>query len=89
MSSVSGFLGIVVEIYFLDTGQHSAPHFHATYGEDSAVYSIPDAEIVVGDLPSRKDRAVRVWADLRRDDLVREWENAVNGRPVPKIEPLR
>jgi hypothetical protein len=41
MPEVSRFYGIIIQIYL---GDHSPPHFHALYGEFSAVIDWPDPE---------------------------------------------
>lgn len=58
MPRISGFFGIAIYIYWSETGRHNAPHFHAQYGGDEAVFSIPDAEILAGALPRRQVRLV-------------------------------
>ena len=41
MPRLSEFFGIIISIYWGDTGLHNAPHFHARYAEFEAVFSIP------------------------------------------------
>ena len=41
------------------------------------------------DLPSNKIRLVQAWIDIHRDELIADWELAVNGQQPYKIEPLR
>ena len=42
-----------------------------------------------GVLPSNKIRLVQAWIDIHRDELMADWELAVNGQQPYKIEPLR
>ena len=48
MPRLSEFFGIAIYLYWGETGQHHAPHFHAQYGGGEAVFSIPDAEVLAG-----------------------------------------
>ena len=41
-------------MYYLDTKQHSLPHIHVRYAEKEAVYSIPDGDLLEGELPRSK-----------------------------------
>jgi len=54
-----------------------------------AVFSIGDGEVLAGELPSGKARLVQAWIEIRREELLADWELAVNGEEVFKIEPLR
>ncbi len=59
MPRVSEFFGISIYLYFGDRKQHSSPHFHAEYGDDEAVFSIPEADVLAGSLPRRQTRFVQ------------------------------
>jgi hypothetical protein len=41
-----------------------------------------------GELPSGKTRLVQAWIEIHRDELLADWQLAVNGEEVFKIEPL-
>lgn len=87
MPRISEFFGIV--IYYQDDRVHHIPHFHAEYAGDEGVVSIPDAEVLAGSLPSKKEKLVKAWwAVLREQELQQAWVAAVEGQPPPKIEPL-
>ncbi|WP_456430254.1 DUF4160 domain-containing protein [Rhodocaloribacter sp.] len=58
MPRISEFFGIVIYLYYADTNRHAKPHFHAKYGDDEAVYSIPDGDLLAGSLPKRQQRLV-------------------------------
>ena len=88
MPRLSEFFGIVISMYYGDVGPHSAPHFHARYGEFRASVSIPDAEILAGHLPRRQRRFVQAWAELHADELERAWARAVQGEIPTSIDPL-
>lgn len=69
--------------------EHAPPHFHASYGEASAVIDIQEGIAVSGWLPRRQLRLVLAWAELRRDELMQDWELARDGKPLDSIEGLR
>jgi len=68
--------------------EHGVPHFHARYGGQVAVFTVESLERLRGELPRRAERLVLEWADLHRDELMRNWEEARAGRPLRPIEPL-
>jgi Domain of unknown function (DUF4160) len=53
-----------------------------------AVFTVEPFERIRGGLPRRAERLVREWADLHRDELLRNWESARAGKPLAPIEPL-
>jgi hypothetical protein len=89
MPTISMFYGIIVSLYFQDNKRHHRPHVHAKYQSDEAVIAIPEGEILEGTLPPGKMKMVLAWIEIHRDDLLADWELAVNGQQPFKIEPLR
>lgn len=89
MPVISMFYGIIVSMYFVDNRQHKLPHVHVRYQDSEAVYSIPEGELLAGNLPKGKARLVEAWIELHRDDLMADWHLAVAGQQPQKIEPLR
>ena len=51
--------------------------------------AIPDGELLEGDLPPGKMKMVLAWVEIHRDDLMADWELAVNGQQPFRVEPLR
>lgn len=76
-------------MYFFDNKKHKLPHIHAQYAEDEAVISIADGEILEGRLPGTKLKLVQAWIEIHKDELLANWQLAVSGQQVLKIEPLR
>ena len=76
-------------MYFLDNRRHHRPHIHARYQNDEAVFAIDDGEVLEGNLPPGKLRLVLAWIEIHRDELLADWQLAVNGQHPMKIEPLR
>lgn len=85
MPVISSFYGIDIKIYFRD---HFPPHFHAFYGEFSAMVSIGEPKVLAGHLPRRAMTLVREWAAIHKEELLVEWEKAWNGIHPARIDPL-
>ena len=88
MPTISMFYGILVYMYFSDTGKHNMPHIHVEYQDYTAIYSIPEGDRVSGELPRRQSRMVEAWIELRQEELMADWKLAVNNKPVYPINPL-
>lgn len=58
------------------------------YAEFEASIRIGDGEIISGELPRKQLRLVQAWIELHRDELLANWELAVNGEVPYKIDPL-
>ncbi len=54
MPAISMFYGIIIYMYFMDNKQHKSPHIHAKYQEHEVVVSIPDGDVLGGDIPRSK-----------------------------------
>lgn len=89
MPVISMFYGIIISMYFLDNRQHKRPHIHAKYQGQEAVIAIPEGEVLEGSLPSSKMKLVIAWVEIHRDELMADWDLAVNGQHPYKIDPLR
>jgi hypothetical protein len=89
MPVISMFYGIIISLYYLDNKRHHLPHIHARYQDDEAVLSIADGSIVEGKLPSGKMKLVQAWMEIHHDELMADWQLAVQGEPVFKIDPLK
>jgi len=84
MPTISMFYGILIRMFFKDIEKLHSPHIHADYQGQVAVYSIPDGEVLSGSLPSNKHKLVVAWIEIHKDDLIADWELAVNGKkPFP------
>jgi hypothetical protein len=89
MPVISMFYGLIIAMYYLDTKQHKLPHIHVKYGEKEAVYQIPDGELLEGSMPVNKEKLIKAWIEIHREDLIANWELAVTGNSVFKIDPLK
>jgi len=89
MPVISMFYGIIVSLYFMDNRRHKKPHIHVKYQEHEVVIAIPDGDVLEGSIPRSKMKLVSAWVEIHRDDLIADWELAVNGEQPYKIDPLR
>lgn len=64
MPIISMFYGIIVAMYFLDNKKHKMPHIHVKYQENEAVISIPDGELLEGQIPGNKLKLVMAWIEI-------------------------
>lgn len=84
MPEISRFLGIVICMYY---DEHNPPHFHAKYGKYEISIEI-ESGVITGKFPRRAMKAVLDWYILHKDELMKDWELAINDQPLNKIEPL-
>jgi hypothetical protein len=89
MPVISLFQGLIIYMYYLDNKQHKMPNIHVKYNDESAVYSIPEGNLLEGGLPKAKEKLILAWIELRREDLVANWQLAVVGETIFKIDPLK
>jgi hypothetical protein len=85
MPTISQFFGISIRMYYED---HAPPHFHAYYGEYSAVIDIDTLNAREGKLPRRVRALVLEWAAEHRSELLENWRLAEEHEPLQSIEPL-
>ena len=83
------FYGIIVSLYFFDNKEHKKPHIHVRYQENEAVIEIPKGGVLEGNLPSNKMKLVQAWIEIHQEELMADWELAVKGEEVFKIDPLK
>lgn len=88
MPTISMFYGILIKMFFKDIDKHNTPHIHADYQGAVGTYSIIDGELLAGNLPPNKHKLVVAWIEIHKDDLLADWELAVNGRKPFTIKGL-
>ena len=89
MPVISMFYGVIVMMYFFDNRRHQQPHVHVQYGDEEAVISIPDGNVIEGSIKPSKLKLVLAWIEIHQEELMADWRLAVNGQSVFKIEPLK
>jgi hypothetical protein len=63
-------------------------HFHAYYQDYKAIIDINTCELKEGNLPKKQLKIVLAWAELRKEELLANWQLAMNGELPFKISPL-
>jgi len=89
MAIISMFYGIIISMYYFDNKQHKIPHIHVKYQGEEAIFSIPDGKILEGNMKTNKRKLVEAWILIHEDELMADWELAINGEEVFKIDPLK
>jgi hypothetical protein len=89
MPVISMFYGLIIAMYYLDTKQHKLPHIHVKYGEMEGVYEIPNGTLLEGSLPANKEKLIQAWIEIHQEDLMANWQLAVTGNQVFRIDPLK
>ncbi len=89
MPTVSMFYGLIVFMYYKDNKQHHLPHIHVKYQENEAIVAIPGGELLDGSLPQSKMKLLQAWIEIHQDELIADWELAIRGETIYKIEPLK
>lgn len=88
MPTISMFFGIIIRMFYKDNQQHHLPHIHAEFQGDVAVFAIADGSILDGGIPPAKRKLVEAWIEIHRDELLADWQLAVEGSTVFKIKGL-
>lgn len=89
MPTISMFYGILVLMFFKDNRRHHLPHIHIRYQDNNASVSIDDGNILEGTLPNKQLKMVQAWIEIHREELMVDWELAINGEEPFRIAPLQ
>ena len=89
MSVISMFYGLVIYLYFQDNKRHHIPHIHVKYQDENAVFSIQDGQLLEGSLKPNKIKLVQAWIVIHAEELMADWDLAINGQSIFKIDPLK
>ena len=88
LPTISMFYGIIIRMYFAP-GEHPPPHFHAYYGEYTAMVDIRTCELIEGNLPRKQIKLVLAWAELHQQELMNDWNLVMSGKEPVNIQPLQ
>jgi hypothetical protein len=76
-------------LYFVDNKRHKRPHIHVKYQGYKVVLGIPEGDVLEGSIPKHRMKLVEAWVEIHQEELMADWELAVDGQQPYKIEPLR
>jgi len=89
MAVISMFYGLVIYMYFQDNKRHHIPHIHVKYQDENAVFSITDGQLLEGSLKPNKIKLVQAWIVIHVEELLADWNLAISGQSIFKIDPLK
>jgi hypothetical protein len=89
MPTISMFYGILILMYFRDNRRHHLPHIHVRYQGSEAAVSIVAGDVLDGSLPTKQLKMVQAWIEIHGEELMVDWELAVNGEEPFRIAPLQ
>ena len=89
MAVISMFYGIIISMYYFDNRQHHLPHIHVRCQGDESVFTIPDGELLEGTIRRNKQRLVQAWIEIHQEELMADWELAIDGEQIFRIDPLK
>lgn len=89
MPEICRFNGITIDMYAFDTDRHKSPHIHVFYRDAKYVYGL-DGEVIEkkGNIPGKQRREIQEWIFARQIHLLEDWDRAIQGLPIYKIDPL-
>jgi hypothetical protein len=68
--------------------EYNPPHFHAEYQGQRGMFNF-DGQMIRGNIKSTTaQKLIKEWAILHRHELNQNWEKAIQGKPIDRIEPL-
>jgi hypothetical protein len=88
MPEISRFYGIIIRIFY-EVERHKLPHFHAAYGEHLASFTIEPPALLAGLMPRKQHNLIIAWAELHQEELLENWQRAMEQRPLQRIEGLK
>lgn len=89
MPFISMFYGILVLMFFRDNQQHNLLPIHVRYQGSEAVIAIPEGTVLGGNIPAKQLKLVLAWIEIHQEELMVDWELAVNGDESFRIAPLQ
>lgn len=79
---------VFIRMYYAPR-EHPPAHFHAYYAEYKATVNIETCEIMDSNLPNRQRKIILAWAEIHQEELSKNWELVMNGKPPFEITPLQ
>lgn len=53
-----------------------------------SVFTIEDGKLLNGEIPIKQRKLIEAWIEIHRDELLADWELAIEGAELFNIEPL-
>ncbi len=85
MPEISKFYGIHITMYYDD---HNPPLFHAEYDGYKAIVNINDCVVIKGFFPHKQLKLLLAWAEIHKEELLKNWELLAAFEQPNKINPL-
>lgn len=89
MPTISMFYGILILMFFRDNRRHHLPHIHVRYQGEEAAIAIEDGRILDGSVPAKQLKMIQAWIEIHKEEILVDWELAVNGDEPFRIAPLQ
>ncbi len=88
MPTISMFYGILILMFFRDNRRHHLPHIHARYQGEEASIAIEGGAVLDGSIPKKQLKLVQAWIEIHKEELMLNWDLAVQGEEPFRIPPL-
>ena len=59
------------------------------YQDEEAIISIPDGNLIEGAIQPNKMKLLLAWIEIHKDELMADWDLAISGQTIFKIDPLK
>ena len=76
--------GIIFTIHSNEQG-HNRGHLHAKYQNSEVVISIPEGEILGGNIPVSKQKIASKWVIEHKKFLINKWNELTNTVKIPIV----
>ena len=88
MPILSAFYGLAIYMYDEKSGKHNK-HIHVYYSGEDSVISIPDGDLIEGNLKRSKLKLIQAWLEIHHEEIMLNWDLICRGEDIVKIDPLR
>ena len=80
------FFGIIIRMFY---NEHGPPHFHTYYQGLEGIFDL-EGNLIKGNIEKSKTalKLIKEWAQLHKDELMKNWKRIEEGKPLKKIKLL-
>ena len=57
--------------------------------KEECVLSVPEGEVLAGEMPGRQLRNAQTFIDMRTEELMLNWKLCMEGKDVVWVDPIR